>query len=403
MEVKIEKQDHYGRGIARVEEKVTFLKNALPGEVCKIELETCKKSFATGRVTEIVTESKERVTPLCPYYEVCGGCDLQHQNRRAQLQFKKQKVEELIEKFAHRKIEITDILFGADYGYRNKVTLHGKNGQLGLYEEKSNRLLALDQCLLLKPELNALWQDLIHYIAEHPKDTIESAVLRATSMGTMIWITGHVDHEALKSFFSKKVTTLLVKNQVLLGTGTIEETILSQKFQVSPTSFFQVNDEMRDQMYQLVLDYTKKKKRKRILDLYCGTGTIGLILAPYASEVIGIDCEKSSIADAKENQKKNHLSNVTFLCDKVENRISDLREIDFLVVDPPRSGLDQKTRENIRRIAPSEWIYISCDPATLARDLTDFLDCWDIAHITLIDMFPNTHHVECCVFFTQKQ
>ena len=181
----------------------------------------------------------------------------------------------------------------------------------------------------------------------------------------------------------------------------ITTTIGSKKYILSVDSFFQVNKTLTEKLYDKVKEQVEKERPNKLLDLYCGTGSIGIYVSDFTKEIIGVDCSKSNIEDANENKKLNNLKNITFINDKVENIIDTFKDIDMIIVDPPRAGLDQKTIINIERISPKQLIYVSCDPATLARDL-NLLTNYEVEEVTPFNMFPRTYHVECVSVLYRK-
>lgn len=387
-EFKIEKQDSFGNGIIKNSEKITFVDKGLPGDIVKLELTNTKKSFSKARITEIVTESNMREVVKCPYYDFCGGCHLLHQKYKDQLEFKVKKVKELVNRIGKIDIELNDVDIVSDkqFNYRNKVVLHN----LGFYKEKSNESVSIDYCFLVNNEINKL-------ISILKKSVIipEEVLIRVTSIGEkMIVINGNIDKNILEELKSE-VTCLKMNNRFLTKREKITEKILDYEFEISDRSFFQVNYNMTVKMYQYIRDLVKKLNVKKALDLYCGTGTIGILISKYVDNVEGIEVILEAINDANCNKEKNNIKNIEFICDKVENKIDNYKNIDLIIVDPPRSGLDKKTKEILLNIKAKTIIYTSCDPATLSRDLLELNKSYIIESIKLFDMFPNTYHVEC--------
>lgn len=401
-EVTITKQDHFGDGIAKIGDKLVFVKHGLTGDRCRIVITKVKKTFLFAKIKEIIQPSSERVKPICPHYEECGGCSLMHQDLKHQLIFKENKVRELFSRFAGiSDFEIESICHGKPIHYRNKVVFHGLlNGQLGFYQEKSRDLTPISQCLLVDEEINRVYQQVRSYLATYPDEEIKELMIRKTSLNEMMLVAkGRVNQESFCSFLSNlSLTSILLNGQVVSGKPYITEKIFDLQFRILPDAFFQVNYEMMLALYQKVIDYYRDKHYHKVLDLYSGTGTIGLLLTPYVQEVIGIEVVEDAVRAAKMNQEINQVNNISFIHGKVEDYIEEFKQIDSLVVDPPRSGLDSKTITTILRILPDSIVYVSCDPVTLARDLKILLSAYQLAHVHLVDMFSNTYHVECvCV------
>lgn len=405
LDVFIEKLDHFGNGIAKVENQYIFVKNALPKETVKIEITKVKKKFLNAKAIKIITPTVDRVSVPCPYYEVCGGCQVMHLAYFKQLEFKKEKVVELFQKFAGvPNLEVEQIFSGKQFAYRNKVVFHGKNQMLGLYQEKSNDLVEVENCLLVEEGLNQIYHKIKEYLKKNSDARIEDLTIRKTSSNEyMLILNGDLNLKMFLSYLDQFSLKSVYFNQKLVyGEEYITEDIFGFKFRIYPNAFFQVNYEMMKKLYQVVMDYYQDKNYQTVLDLYCGTGTIGMLVSSYVKELIGVEVVHDSIIAANQNQKINQLSNVTFLEGKVENHISKFQNIDSIILDPPRSGLDSKTRETILKIAPQSIVYISCDPATLARDLKELLEDYTIVKVHLVDMFPNTYHVECVCVLSRR-
>ena len=257
---------------------------------------------------------------------------------------------------------------------------------MGLYEEKSNEIVPIKNCSLVLPSIQ-----MILSLFSNLKDTDEVMIRSNNNQSEcMISIKGRGDY----SFLEDSCTSLIVNDKVLKGNGFITNTILDKNFQVSSHSFFQVNAFLTNKMFEVVSTILSKYSISTLLDLYCGTGTFGISLSNYCDKVIGIDYNPSNIEDAIENSKKNFVSNIEFICDKVENQIANFYNVDCILVDPARNGLDPKSRNTIKRIASPYFIYVSCNPDTLFRDLEDLLDTYEIKMIQPINFFPRTYHCE---------
>ncbi|MDD3241875.1 MAG: 23S rRNA (uracil(1939)-C(5))-methyltransferase RlmD [Bacilli bacterium] len=405
--VFIKNQDHFGNGITKLKNKLVFVNKALPNEECEIEITNVKKTFAEAKIIDIIKSSDERKEPICPYYNSCGGCNLMHQDFQKQLEYKENKVKEILERFADlnlKDININKIISTNEFNYRNKVVLHFENNNFGFYKEKSNEIVAIDNCCLLDPSLNTIIDNIREYLVSNPKEQIYDMMIRTTNLNeTMVVIEGKIKSKIISKMLKDLgVTTVNINGINTLGNGYIKEQIFEQYFQISPSSFFQVNYKTMLKLYSNVVNFYKEKNYNKVLDLYCGTGTIGMLLTPYVNKVIGIEIEKSSIIDAKNNKLINDISNIEFIKGKVEEKIERFMDIDSIIVDPPRSGLDTKTIKAIMNIKPESICYISCDPVTLSRDLKVLLTKYDIEEVSIYDMFSNTYHVETLVKLNRK-
>ena len=393
--VTILKQDHFGRGLARIHNMLVFVENGLPSDFCKIKITAVKKKYAVSSISEMITPSPFRKKTECPYYSVCGGCHIMHEDYQNQLQFKEQKVHELLTKFTHLdSINFFPIVHGKQFHYRNKVIFHGSNHKLGFYQEKTNQVVDISECLLIDKNLNTIYNDTLKYINDYPNSNLTKVLLRKTSLGEkLVAIEGIIENNTVLPYL-KGVDTIYINHILVKGKSFITEKIDDIYFHIFPTSFFQVNYDMMLALYNIVSNFYQDKHYHKVLDLYCGTGTIGMLISKYVDQVIGVEVESSSIVSANICKELNHISNISFLEGKVEDKIDSFKEIDSIIVDPPRSGLDKYSIQTILSINPKTIIYISCDPVTLARDLSTLLSNYKILEVHPVDMFPNTYHVE---------
>lgn len=381
--VKIENLDHFGRGIAKVNNMPIFVENSLINEEVEIVITKEKKKYMEGFVSNYLKKSPLRVESNCPYYDKCGGCDLLHMSYEEQLKYKENKVKEIIKKFSGLEC-VNSIVGSIQFNYRNKVTLHVKNGVIGYYKENSNEIISIDKCLLVDERINIL----IDEIKNLNLNGINKIVIRVTNNESMAIFYGDIN-----SNINLRADTIIINSKVTKGNGYIEENIGDLKFIISPTSFFQVNNVGMINIYNKVLDYVDGGN---ILDLYCGTGTIGIYVSKKADKVLGIEINDEAIKDALLNKKINNINNVDFISGDVGTVLSKNKfKFDIVIVDPPRAGLDNNSINNIIKINPKKIIYVSCDPVTLARDLNILKEYYDVLEITPFDMFSNTYHVEC--------
>lgn len=358
--------DHNGRGIGKINNKIIFVPYALPNEYVKVKIVKEKKNYSEGLLVEIIKSSDKRVNGLCTYYPFCGGCQLLHLKYEEQLIFKENKIKNIFKKYNLGNIIINPIVYGAkQFYYRNKVTLHEKNGKIGYFVEGTNNLLDIKKCLLLDDKINI-------------------------SLGNI-------------KCKNKIIIRSNGKEIALNNSKKLMHTIVDYKFLVSNNSFFQVNDEITELLYSKVLEYLTPSKKDTVLDLYCGTGTIGIFVSKYVKEVIGIELNKDAIINAEENKKLNNVNNIKFICGDAGIELNKLSiSPDSIIVDPPRSGLNVETINIILKFKPPKIIYISCDPMTLIRDLNILKEDYNILEVTPFDMFPNTYHVETVTSLIRK-
>lgn len=399
--VTVSKLDHFGRGISFIDNKICFIENALPGEECEVEITNEKKNYYEAKLINILNQSADRLDVICPYYDKCGGCQLMHLDYQKQLEYKKNKVIELLERFAGIKdIKVNNIISSNSINYRNKITLHGVGNKIGLYQEKTNDLIKIDYCLITSNIINDVIKRLNDYFDSN--EEINSIVIKATSLNeVMIIIKGNIDKDRFISNYSD-INSIYLNNDLIYGKKSITEVINDLYFEVYPDSFFQINYINMKEMYNRVINFYKENSGLNVLDLYCGTGTIGMLIAKYCNSVIGVEVNSDAIKSANLCKDKNNISNISFYLGKVEGKIDNFKDIDSIVVDPPRSGLDNHTIDTIIKLNPKSMIYISCDPVTLARDLNILKHSYNITEITSIDMFPNTYHVENVVILEKS-
>lgn len=389
MEVKIEKLDNLGRGITYINNKICFIKNSLPNEIVDIEIIKDKSKYLEGKVLKYIEKSPLRIEEECPYSSICGGCILNHLCYNDENKFKTNKIKDIMKKYADINPDlIENIVYNDRNYYRNKVVLHGNDNSLGLYKEGTNEIIPIKECLLLNPKINE-----IITLLNNINNGIEEVTIKTSNDNSkvMVSIIGNIKST---SELLNICDVLILNNKYQINNKVIETNIGNKKYYQSINSFFQVNNTLTKELYNEVLINVKDKNYKKVLDLYCGTGTIGIYIKDYVDKVIGIDYNSSNIEDAKKNVELNNLNNIEFICDKVENKIDEFTDIDLVIVDPPRAGLDQKTKEYLKVINSNEIIYVSCDPMTLSRDIKDLSDTYNVKYIKPFNMFPRTYHCE---------
>ena len=363
MIVKVEKLDHNGKGIAKINNKITFIENALPEEIVDIIITKEKKNYNEGKVIKIISKNINRVEPLCPYYNECGGCDLMHMNYSYQLELKKENIKNILKKYAGLEISPEITASNKIFNYRNKITLHKSNNKLGYMEKSSNKIVEIKSCLLAIESIN----NYIKEIKEEPKDKL---IIRTNNNGEII-------------------STLKDKPLII--------NINEFNFYIDINSFFQINNYICSKIF----DYISEKidNSDYCLDLYSGVGTLSILASKKALEVFSIEINKYSHQNAIKNLKLNNIKNVNFLLGPVEEKIKEINKpIDLIIIDPPRNGIDNNSLKIIKEMKAKKIIYMSCNPMTLARDLNSLKEIYDLSELRIFDMFPNTKHVECvCV------
>lgn len=402
-DVVIDRLDHQGRGIGYINGKIVFVKNALPGESVNVKIVRENKKFYEGVVIDFYSQSSDRVNVDCPYYNDCGGCDIMHMSYDFQHVYKINKVRDIIRKFVHSDFVIDDIGYDNQFYYRNKATFHVKKG-IGYFKEKTYDLISIDKCMISSNEINSV----LDILKKMDLNNVCQVVVRSSyfdkSVMVIFSVEGKVDEGYIIDSLKDNVSSIFIKSdkyKLIYGKEYITDMIGDKKFIISPDSFFQVNTPMAYKLYSKVKEYAGNLDDCNVLDLYCGTGTIGLFVG--GKSLVGVEINESAIHDANINKDLNGISNVKFYCGdsgKVLKRLD--KNFDVVIVDPPRSGLSLLSINEVIGVGAKRVVYVSCDPVTLARDLNIFKEYYDIKEISLFDMFPNTHHVESVCLLEKK-
>lgn len=394
--VEVTKLDHQGRGIAKINDKIIFIPNALPEETVDVDIILEKKKYYEGIIKETINASDKRIKSICPYFEECGGCQFLNMNYQDSLDYKQNKVEEIMNKYLGIKIKINNIVAcDNNLYYRNKTTFQVKN-DIGFFKEKTNTLIPVDKCYISDIKINDIYKaikdninltNVKQIIIRATKNTLESMVIFKTN--------NYIDNKKIIDILKKKVDSIYINDELIYGKGKIIENLCNKNFYISPSSFFQVNTLQAEKLYNKAIAYADIKKEDTVLDLYCGTGTIGIVASDKAKKVIGIELNKEAIKDANENKKLNNINNIEFYAGDVGKILNKNNyKPDIIIVDPPRVGLDSLALAQILNIRPKKLVYVSCDLMTLARDLKLLSNDYDILELTPVDMFPYTAHVE---------
>ncbi len=406
-----------------------FVEGALPGEEVLAEIETRKKNYAVARLVEVVKSSSERVEPFCPLYKECGGCQLQHLSYPAQLKWKRQQVVDAVERIGKLGgVEVFDTLgMENPLRYRNKMQFPvGKNLQIGCYARGSHKIIDAQSCLIQ----NAQNDKILNAVRNVAKKFNIQPYDEDTHKGFLRHVMGRVGSDgefmivlvtATKNFPNEKNFVRALRNElpevtsiqqnvqtfhnnvilgrdtkVLFGKPTIHDKIGGLSFNISARSFFQVNTAQAEVLYKTARDFAELRGHESVIDAYCGTGTISLFVAKKARRVIGVEVVSSAIADAKKNARENNIRNAEFIVGDVVKVLPKINDYaDIVIVDPPRAGCDKKVLETFAAMRPDKIIYVSCNPATLARDLKILEELgYKTKKIQPVDMFPFTSHVE---------
>lgn len=418
IDLTIERLGINGEGVGRWQGFTIFVFGALPGERILARIYEARKTFARATLLERFESSLHRVKPPCPLFGRCGGCTLLHLSYEEQLKAKKERVVDALKRIAKIDIEVLPCIASPQpLSYRNKIQLPvSKNLRLGLYAHSSHDLIEIEKCdihsalgeealkqiqRVLKTAPGA--RDLKHVLIKTALNTQQVLVILVTRTDVP---PSALAHEILQSMpeikgvvqnINPEEGNVILSSQfkTLAGQGAIEEKLSGLVFKVSPASFFQVNPAQAEALYAKVLEFAKLTGEERVLDAYCGVGTLSLLLARNAKEVIGIESVSAAVSDAKENAHRNKILNVQFICGLAEESITKLQGVELAVLNPPRKGCESSFLEKLVEIKPKRILYVSCDPATLARDLQILMQKgYTIKRVQPFDMFPQTMHVE---------
>ncbi|OQB25820.1 MAG: 23S rRNA (uracil-C(5))-methyltransferase RlmCD [Firmicutes bacterium ADurb.Bin182] len=434
--IEITSLNSQGQGVGRYEDYAVFVPGAIPGEKVQAHIIKVNQGYGVGKLQNILTSSAERVDPLCPAYGSCGGCVLQHIRYEAQLKFKRQAVTDALERIGGFKgIGVNDTIgMSKPWSYRNKgaFPVSFVNGKIeaGFFAPRSHRIIPISDCSIQDESVilcvNAVrdWANefgIRAYDEQTQKGTLRHVVARTSSNGEVMAVVvtmGSLPRKdelitilrervpglasIIHNVNSKQTSVILgEKYTVLWGKERLEEQICSLKFMVSPASFLQVNPVQTEKLYGTALEYAALTGNETVIDIYCGIGTITLLLAQKAKTVIGIEYVPEAVKDAKNNANINGITNAKFICAKAEEElprlVSEGIRPDVAVLDPPRKGAEPELLHAIIESKTPKVVYVSCNPTTLARDLKILAEGgYEIRKVQPVDMFPHTEHVECC-------
>ena len=443
--VEIIDNGYEGEGIARIDGFTIFIPNAIKGEKVKILIVKVLKSHAFGKIVEILKKSEHRIEEDCETYKRCGGCNLRHIEYEETLNIKQNTVQNLVNKNLKTKVRVMPTWgMGNPYFYRNKLQYpigNDKNGNpvIGVFAKRTHEIIPVGQCMIQDKEANEIAKYILELIQKYNltvydeqtnKGMLRHVVIK-TAFSTnkkMVVLVINADElinakeisQDLKKKFNnitsivvninKKNTNVILgdKNINILGDGYVEDKLGEYTFKISPLSFYQVNPVQAEALYNIAIENANITKEDIVFDLYCGIGTISLFASKFAKKVYGIEIVEQAIEDAKWNAKFNNVKNTDFIAGDAEEVVTDLIENkkiipDVVIVDPPRKGLDNTTINNILKIHPKRVVYISCNPATLMRDLRLMEEKYSIKMIQPVDMFPWTNHVECVSVLELKE
>ena len=398
MQVKIERFDDLGRGIGYINNKVTFIDKVVPEDIVEVELTKEKKKYNEAKLIKIIKPSPLRIDAKCPYFSKCGGCQFQNITYENTIKYKKEKIVNL---FSKHKISISPEVITniSPYSYRNKITLKVNNYKIGFYINKTHNLVEINKCLLANPAINASIPLIKRFNICNGEVTI-----RCNQNAEILIVINSQDNLNIDTNYLKskiKLVGIVVNNKIYYGENSLFERMNNLLFKISYDSFFQVNPFIASQLFQIIGDNIDSSDK--VLDLYCGVGTLSLMAAKKAQKVLGIEVVPNAIINALFNARVNDLNNTQFVINDASTAISKIKpDFNKIIVDPPRSGLTKNIIDVLLKIKPDEIIYVSCDPQTLVRDFTLLSSIYEIKKSYILDMFSYTYHIETILILTKK-
>lgn len=435
-----------GEGIAKIDNFTIFIPGAIKGEKVKILIVKVATSYAYGKILEMIEKSENRIDDIdCATYKRCGGCNLRHLKYNQTLELKKNTVQNLVNKTLKNKVEVKNTIgMENPFNYRNKAQYPvgiNKQGEpiVGVFANRTHEVIETNGCMIQNRETEKIAKFICEFAKENNiqvyNEKTRKGILRhivikvgikTKQIMCILVINGRkINNEdkltkeltekfpeiktIVKNINTKNTNVILGNENInIYGDGYIYDELGNYTFKISPLSFYQINPIQTEKLYNLALEKAELTGKEILFDLYCGIGTIGIFMASKAKEVYGIEIVEQAIEDAKENCKINNIINAKYYVGDTEKALSDLIEKqniipDVVVVDPPRKGLDKTTIENIKKIKAKKVIYISCNPATLVRDLSYLEEQYSIKEIQPVDMFPFTSHVETVSVLTLKK
>ena len=432
-----------GQGIAKIEGCAVFIPNALMGEKCLVRIEKAQKTWAAGKITELLEKSPHRVNRQCPVAKLCGGCDFWHMDYEEECRLKSQRVRQALNRIGGESLEDIPLISAPSCtGYRNKAVypVSSKKGRAyaGFFRAGTHQIVENDGCLILFPEADQVKNAVIAFMNRYHisayDETSHQGLVRhifvrrgwiSRQLLVCLTVNGKkLPHEKelisdlqkipgfttlVLSVNTKLGNSVLGDSEILLyGPGYIEDTLCGLTFRLSARSFYQVNHPQAQRLYEAAIAQAEITEKDLVLDLYCGVGTITLIMAKQAKQVIGVEVVEAAVQDARDNAKRNGIENAEFFCGDAGKAALELEQKgirpDVVVVDPPRKGLNGDTIEALHRMNPRKIVYVSCDPATLARDVALLKEKgYSLISAQAADLFPRCAHVESVVCLCREK
>ncbi|WP_409967945.1 23S rRNA (uracil(1939)-C(5))-methyltransferase RlmD [Bengtsoniella intestinalis] len=429
-----------GHGIVRIDGAVVFVSGALDGEDIDLRITKVMKTMAAAEVVTVHSPSAHRVTPQCPHFGYCGGCAMQHMDYAEECSAKGQRVQDALTRLGGLDIQVNELIGAKEpWHYRNK-SQHpvSPQGDIGFYQQRTHRVIPIERCLIQSAVSDAVAKAVKQWMSTYKVDgynertgkgMIRHVYTRVNQKGECLCCVVANGRKLLKEpelialiqaaapsvvgivlNTNKEDTNVVLgrRYRTLWGQDFLMDSLCGLEFKLSVPSFYQVNRDQAEVLYGKAIELAGLTGTETVLDLYCGTGTITLCLAKHAKHVIGAEIVEAAIADAQENAVRNGVENVEFVCgdasEIAQKFQADGLKPDVITVDPPRKGLAPEVIDAIVQMAPEKVVYVSCDPATLGRDVKRFAEQgYTATQVTAVDMFPRTHHVETVILLSQQK
>ena len=400
MIANIEKFDNHGRGITYINDKIVFVPNALPEEKVEIEITKETTKFDEAKVVKLIEKSSKRVKSKCPFYPECGGCQLRHMSYDDTLSFKKDKVQNILKKYASLEPEIEVIKNPNRDFYRNKIEIKIEQGIAGFYKSGTHEIVEIDRCLNAEEAINSFLLNLDMLGLNNADVTIKSNNNGEILVSIHTEEEPKIDIDHLRE--KNKLVGIIVNDKVMYGTDHFIDIVEDKFFKESYNSFFQINRNVNSELFKILRD--NMENSKIVLDLCSGVGTLSIVASEKAEKVYGIEIVENAVKDALLNARMNRRDNVNFMLGDAFSSIDKIKDkIDTIIADPPRTGLNRLALESILKHSPSNMIYISCDQITLARDLKVLSTVYETKKVYILDMFSYTYHVETVCILERKK
>ena len=444
-EVEIIDNGYEGEGIAKINDFTIFIQGAIKGEICKILIVKVNKSYAFGKLLEVIKKSENRVETDCKTYKRCGGCSLRHLKYEETLNLKRNIVQNLVDKTMQNSIKVHNVIgMQNPFHYRNKLQYPvGRDNKgnlvMGVFANRTHQIIPVENCLIQNQEAEKVAKSIFNFIKENNVSVYDENS-RSGAIRHIIVKIGFKTNEIMcilvsnerkikqerelvnkivaefpnvktivKNINSKNTNVILGKENITLyGDGFIQDKLENFTFKISPMSFYQTNPIQTEVLYNKAIEFAKLDKEDILCDLYCGIGTIGIFASNKVKKVYGIEIVLEAVETAKENAKINNVDNIEFIVGDVEKSFKELIEVreihpTAIIVDPPRRGLDATTMNKILDLEVNKFVYVSCNPATMVRDLKMLEEKYQVKELQPVDMFPYTNSVECVAALKLKK